>query len=108
MLFSTIGASMIWPYLKIYVSETLDAPLTLVASLMTINSAMGLLAFFIAGPIIDRFGRKWVMVMNLLVNGLCHVFPATLRVIQLSPSSWPQAAPPTPSAVWAAMPWRPI
>lgn len=74
MLLSTIGASMIWPYLMIYVSETLDAPLTLAASLMTLNSAMGLIASFIVGPIIDRFGRKWVMVLSLLVNGLSYVF----------------------------------
>lgn len=74
MLISTVGASMIWPYLMIYVSESLDAPLTLSASLMTINSAMGLVASFIVGPIIDRFGRKWVMVLSLLVNGLGYVF----------------------------------
>ena len=74
MLISTVGSSMIWPYLMIYVSESLEAPLTLAASLMTLNSASGLVASFLVGPIIDRFGRKWVMVMSLLVNGLTYVF----------------------------------
>jgi MFS family permease len=77
MLISTVGSSMIWPYLMIYVSESLEAPLTLAASLMTLNSASGLAASFLVGPIIDRFGRKWVMVISLLVNGLAYIFLST-------------------------------
>ncbi len=69
MLIMTIGASMIWPFLMIIVSSRLNLPLTTAASLMTINAAMGLLSSFIAGPIIDRLGRKWVMVFSLLTNG---------------------------------------
>lgn len=72
-LISTFGASMIWPYLMIYVSERLDLPLTAAASLMSLNAVMGLGASFIAGPIIDRTGRKWVMVISLAVNGLAYV-----------------------------------
>ena len=39
MLISTLGASMVWPFLMIYVSGRLKLPLTEVASLMTINAA---------------------------------------------------------------------
>jgi MFS family permease len=74
MLISTIGGSMIWPYLMIYVSETLAAPMTVAASLMTLNSAFGLVASFLVGPVIDRFGRKWVMVISLLLNGITYLF----------------------------------
>ena len=70
MLISTIGASMIWPFLMIYVSERLNLPLTFTAMLLTLNSVMGLISSFIAGPIIDRLGRKWVMVISLLLNGV--------------------------------------
>jgi len=69
-LLITFGASMIWPFLMIYVSEQLDLSLTMVASLMTINAIMTLVASFIGGPIIDRVGRKWVMVISLAVTGL--------------------------------------
>jgi len=69
-LLITFGASMIWPFLMIYVSEQLDLSLTAVASLMTINAGMTLVASFIGGPIIDRVGRKWVMVISLAVTGL--------------------------------------
>lgn len=70
MLISTIGSSMIWPFLMIYVSERLSLPLTFTAMLLTVNSIMGLTSSFIAGPIIDRLGRKWVMVVSLFINAL--------------------------------------
>jgi MFS family permease len=73
LLISTIGTSMIWPFLMIYVSERLSLPLTLVASLMTLNAGMGLLSSFFAGPIIDRAGRKWVMAISLFVTGLVYL-----------------------------------
>ncbi len=81
-IISTIGASMIWPFLMIYVSGKLQLPLTVVASLLTINSAMGLVFSFIAGPITDRFGRKWVMVASLLANALGYLLLS--RATQLS------------------------
>jgi MFS family permease len=74
MLISTTGASMIWPFLIIYVSERLSLPLTNVASLMTLNAVAGLFFSFLAGPITDRVGRKWIMVVSLAVNGLVYLF----------------------------------
>lgn len=73
MLISTIGASMIWPFLMIYVSKKLVIPLTQVATLITINAATGLVFALLAGPIIDRLGRKWIMVISLVGNGLVYV-----------------------------------
>lgn len=70
MLISTIGSSMIWPFLMIYASERLDLPMTALASLLTINAISGLVSSFIAGPIIDRLGRKRVMVISLFTNGI--------------------------------------
>ena len=74
MLISTIGSSMIWPFLMIYVRKQVDIPLTQAASLMTINATAGLIAAFIAGPITDRVGRKWVMVVSLAGNGAVYFF----------------------------------
>ena len=72
LLFSTIGTSMIFPFLTIYVSERLDLPLTEVAWLITLNGAVALLASFGAGPAADRLGRKWIMVISLLGNGATY------------------------------------
>jgi MFS family permease len=74
MFISTVGASMIWPFLMLYVSKRLDTPLTVTASLLTLNAATGLVASFLGGPLIDRFGRKWIMVISLASNGLMYIF----------------------------------
>lgn len=73
MMISTIGASMIWPFLMIYVSQSLDLPLTAVASLITLSSIAGLIATISGGPVVDKLGRKWVMVLGLALNGLGYI-----------------------------------
>ncbi len=70
MLISTIGSSMVWPFLTIYLSKRLALPLFSIATLFTVNAIADLAFSFIAGPIVDRTGRKRVMVISLVVNGL--------------------------------------
>ncbi len=77
MLISTVGSSMIWPFLMIYFRQRINLPLTQVASIMSINATAALIASLIAGPITDRFGRKWVMVFSLAGNGMVYFFMST-------------------------------
>lgn len=74
MLLSTIGSSMIWPFLMVYASERLNLPLTQTATLVTLNSAASLIMTFAAGQITDRVGRKMVMVVSLLSNAVVYLF----------------------------------
>ena len=74
MLISAIGASMIWPFLMLYVSKRLNAPLSVAASLLTLNAIAGIVTSFLGGPLIDRIGRKWIMVASLAGNGLVYIF----------------------------------
>jgi len=74
MLISTIGSSMIWPFLMIYIKAQVNLPLSSVAALTTINATTGLFSALIAGPITDRLGRKWVLVFSLVGNGLVYLF----------------------------------
>lgn len=73
MLLSTIGASMIWPFMMIYIKARLGLPLTTIASLFTVSATTALITAFIAGPITDRFGRKWVLVISLFGHGLIYL-----------------------------------
>ncbi|GAB4470050.1 MAG: MFS transporter [Anaerolineales bacterium] len=73
MLVSAIGASMIWPFLMIYITERLDSPLTVNAALISLNSISGLISALIAGPIVDRLGRKRVMVISLVTNSMGYL-----------------------------------
>jgi MFS family permease len=77
MLLSTMGASMIWPFLMVYVRQQVNIPLTQAATLTSIQATAGIIAAFIAGPITDRVGRKWVMVISLAANGLVYFFMST-------------------------------
>jgi len=74
MLISTMGGSMIWPFLTIYVSEKLEISLTKVAALLALRGGVALFSSFIAGNITDRFGRKWIMVVSLAGHGLTYFF----------------------------------
>jgi len=72
MFLSTIGSSAIWPFLLIYVRQTLNLPLSRVTILNTINAFMALSMAFLAGPLADRLGRKWMIVASLTLNGLAY------------------------------------
>ena len=74
LFISSAGASMIWPFLMIYVSEKLSLSLSTVSTLITINAIMGLFASFIAGAVSDKLGRKPVMIISLAVNGIGYFF----------------------------------
>jgi MFS family permease len=67
------GVSMIWPFLLLYVSKQLVLPLTQVASLMTVNGFFAIAASLVSGPLVDRFGRKWIMVVSLFAHATAYL-----------------------------------
>lgn len=77
-LVSSAGNSMVWPFITIYMRERLGVPLTTVGLLFTLNFVAGFVATSFAGPAVDRFGRKGVMLASLAAGtayllGLMHV-----------------------------------
>ncbi|HET7011865.1 MAG TPA: MFS transporter [Anaerolineales bacterium] len=70
MFLIAVGGSMIWPFLTIYVRRELHVSLTTATLLLSINSVAGLIATSVAGPAVDRFGRKGAMFLSLAVSGL--------------------------------------
>ena len=72
MLISTVGTSMIWPFLMIYVTEKLNLPLSIATSLNSINSAAMMISVFVSGQLVDRMGRRWAMIISLALNGLVY------------------------------------
>jgi MFS family permease len=74
LFISSAGASLIWPFLMIYVSEKLSLSLSTVSTLITINAVTGLFSSFIAGSVSDKLGRKLVMVVSLVINGIGYLF----------------------------------
>lgn len=68
LLLSASGASMIWPFLMIYLSNRLGLPLAQVGVLMTINAVSSVASSFLAGFLADRLGRKGVMLVSLFAE----------------------------------------
>lgn len=62
--------SMLWPYLIIYASDTLNQPLAAVTGLLMVNSLVGMVTTFLGGAVADKFGRKWVAAFSLFFCGL--------------------------------------
>src|SRR5690348_9590237 len=60
------SGGLIWPFLTIYISRQLDVPLTTVALLLSIQAVAGLVSTSIVGLLMDRWGRKRVMIVGLL------------------------------------------
>lgn len=82
MLLSTVGASMIWPFLMIYVGKTLHVEFTEIAWLITVGAVAGLVGMAAGGMITDFLGRKWVMVISLAVNAVGYILLSQARSIE--------------------------
>ncbi|MEZ0394986.1 MAG: MFS transporter [Anaerolineales bacterium] len=96
VMFSSIGSSIIWPFQLIYISHTLDRPLTATATLITISSAIGLTVSFLGGSLADRFGRKPIMVLALTGHSLAYIlmsransYPAFLLPMSIMGAAMP-------------------
>ena len=72
-LVSASGNSLIWPFMTIYVHDKLGVPLTVVGLVLAANAAAGLLSQLIAGPLVDRFGRKMAMTVSLGTRAIVMV-----------------------------------
>jgi MFS family permease len=79
---------MVWPFLTIYMRERLQAPLSTITLLLTLNGVMGIAATFIAGPIVDRFGRKGPMLVSLMANSAISTTPSRLWQFGMEGWSW--------------------
>ncbi|NIO00004.1 MAG: MFS transporter [Anaerolineae bacterium] len=72
-LVSASGNSLVWPFMAIYVHEKLGVPLTVVGVVLAANAAAGLLSQVVAGPMVDRFGRKIAMTISLSTRAVILV-----------------------------------
>jgi MFS family permease len=81
LLISSIGGGLWWPFLTIYMRERLAVPLTTITLLFTLNAAAGLVAMSIAGPAVDRFGRRFAMIIGLVSGGLILLAMSTAQTL---------------------------
>jgi MFS family permease len=73
LVISSMGTSMVWPFLMTYAKTQLNLPMVIVTSLMTINSLAAFIGSLIAGPQLDLRGRKGILVIGLLGTSLAYL-----------------------------------
>jgi MFS family permease len=73
LVISSMGTSMVWPFMMTYAKIQLNLPMVIVTSLMTINSITAFFGSIIAGPQLDLRGRKWIIVIGLLGTSLAYL-----------------------------------
>ena len=69
-----VGAGFIWPFIAIYIGDTLNISLSSVSLILTLRAAATLLASFFIGPLTDKVGRKIILVISLFVGALSFFF----------------------------------
>ena len=67
-LLSSTGQALVWPFLTIFIREQLDIPLSRITLLFTLQAIAGFAATALVSPLMDRFGRKWLMVIGLVAS----------------------------------------
>ena len=73
-LIFTTGASLVWPFLSIYIQEKLDIPLRYSTLLISLRAVSGIIAsFFFAGTFADRFGRRFLILASLCGGFIYYV-----------------------------------
>lgn len=65
MLINTIGMMFIWPFLNIYLKESLGIPVATATLLPFLEQGVSLFTTLAAGSVADHFGRKWLMALSL-------------------------------------------
>ena len=65
-----ITASMIWSFLTVYMFQTLGVPLTTITLLFPLRAISSIISTAIVSPIMDRTGRKGVIIFGLIASGL--------------------------------------
>lgn len=73
-LIFTTGASLVWPFLSIYLQYKLDIPLRYSTLLISLRAFSGVLAsFFFAGSLADRLGRRFLILLSLFGGIIYYV-----------------------------------
>lgn len=77
---SSAGGSLVWPFMTIYLRQKFDIPLSTVGLLFFAWSLVNLAGTGIAGPFVDRVGRRWAMI------GTMALWPAMWVALGLASS----------------------
>jgi MFS family permease len=69
-LISAVGRFMMRPFMALYLGDRLGVPVSAIGWYIGVSSLAGVFSGFIAGTLADRFGRKSLMAVSLIVDAM--------------------------------------
>jgi MFS family permease len=69
-LISSIGGFLVWPFLTLYLRQSMRVSMTTIGLLFTLTSPINLFSQVVGGSLADRWGRKVMMAISLCASGL--------------------------------------
>ena len=69
-LISSSGNALVFPFLTIYFRQRFEMSMTTIGLFLSANASVGLLSGALGGSLADRFGRRNVMAVSLLLTAL--------------------------------------
>jgi predicted MFS family arabinose efflux permease len=68
-----LGNNLIFPFFALYISKKFGASMTQVGLLFTFSTISGFIGSTIGGAMTDRFGRKSMLILNLITSALFNL-----------------------------------
>lgn len=69
-LISSTGGFLVWPFLTLYLRQSMDVSMTTIGLLFTLTSPINFLSQVVGGSLADRWGRRIMMAISLFASGL--------------------------------------
>lgn len=90
------GINVIWPFISMYARHAFDVPLTKITIVFTLYSVLSAISTTVAGPIVDRVGRKLGLIaafaasaVVLFMMAITHTYLAWVGLMLAWALFWP-------------------
>jgi MFS family permease len=78
-----LGGSILFPFFTLYITRKFGVGMTTVGIIFGIFSITGIVGSTIGGALSDRFGRKWMLILGLVMSALSSIWLGLVNDIQM-------------------------
>ena len=83
MFIDTLGRTVLNPFLMLYVTKKFKVGMTEVGVLFGVMAVANTVGRMLGGALTDRFGRKWMVILGLVVSGLSSLAMGVVGTFEL-------------------------
>jgi predicted MFS family arabinose efflux permease len=84
-----LGNNLIFPFFALFISKKFGASMTQVGLLFTVFTIAGFIGSTIGGAMTDRFGRKSMLIFNLITSAMGLPWWVASSALQADRPAWP-------------------